>query len=458
MKTQRCKLPSTSCTLTYSPPKRSSPNALALHRTNTASPHSGSMAGRREKAKKLTIQTSNTTPSGAAAATASDDPESTRNDEYRGLPQSIKSAPIRPSGYQHAAQNARLPPPSAVAYQRRASGQAYDNSHALSSSHPAYPPSRGMGAGGRDYAPLTAGPRMGFPPEARMHPSQLGQRRLSPILSASDGPPTSLPPMRELPPPPHSAGFANNPNNRSWPPPPPSARPRERPADVVANKANFLGLFEVFYDSLADSNILQSNLEDQIRRSAVLLNSLSQSSSVFESMIDRRLNEMCTSLTGDLQVLEGRIERLEQAYESSQGSNLPPLTPHLHSSLAQQQHRNPPTHSAMHGLTEAAAAGQNAPDRRHSLADLSSIASSSATTGPQPTSAATAARSASNFRDTTASAKSRLELLEQSATSLLDSRLSSHATSNLRGNEEQQQHRPASTNSEALPSSRSTHQ
>lgn len=397
------------------------------------------MAGKREKAKTLTIQTS--TPNPPAQALSAEDAAEARLDEQRGLSQSIKSAPIRPSGYQYAAQNARLPPPQAGPHQRRASGP-YELPPPLSQT--GYPRRFSAQSGLRDYAPLTAGPRIGFPPDARLHPSQLGPRRLSPILSASDGPPTSLPPMRDAPPPPppQSAGFANSQWGPGPPPPAAPARLRDR-ADMAASKANFLGLFEVFYDSLADSSVLQSNLEEQIRRSAVLLSSLSQSSSVFESMIDRRLNEMCTSLTGDLQVLEGRIERLEQAFETSQGSHLPPLTPHL-STLAQQQHHNPS--AAAHS-----SAAQSTEHRRHSLADLSAAAtSSSSNNNAAPALSVSSAHT--DFKDATASAKSRLELLEQSATSLLDSRLSSHATSNLRGNEDRSRQQPqrAASSSDAV--------
>lgn len=100
---------------------------------------------------------------------------------------------------------------------------------------------------------------------------------------------------------------------------PPSAR--LRPSIGSANAAGltpgippkhmFLQLFDTFYDSLSDSKILQSNLEDQIRRSAQLLTLLQQSSTVFEKMLDDRMAGIQKEFTRDLQILENRIERLE---------------------------------------------------------------------------------------------------------------------------------------------------
>jgi hypothetical protein len=78
-----------------------------------------------------------------------------------------------------------------------------------------------------------------------------------------------------------------------------------------APKAAFLSLFETFYDSLADSRVLSGNLDDQLRRSAALLSTLQQSTATFESLLDRRLEDMARSYTKDLQVLETRLERIE---------------------------------------------------------------------------------------------------------------------------------------------------
>ncbi|KAI8446227.1 hypothetical protein BY996DRAFT_6422858 [Phakopsora pachyrhizi] len=98
----------------------------------------------------------------------------------------------------------------------------------------------------------------------------------------------------------------------------------------IPPKNMFLQLFDTFYDSLSDSKILQSNLEDQIRRSAQLLNLLQQSSGVFEKMLDDRVRVIQTEYTRDLQLLEGRIEKLENqsALSADRSVESPPSSPH----------------------------------------------------------------------------------------------------------------------------------
>ena len=171
---------------------------------------------------------------------------------------------------------------------------------------------------------------------------------------------------------------------------------RAEASDRQASKAAFLSLFDTFYDSLADSRVLQVNLEDQIRRSAALLGTLQQSSSVFESLLDKRMADMCQSLTNDLQVLEGRIERLERSSEKN-GVNLPPLTP----SLA--------------GLPQRSFVNQQ---REH----LDQMARRGSQNGP-------------TVAEASAAVAARLERLEHLAGpgEASGAKLSTHATSNLRG-------------------------
>lgn len=80
----------------------------------------------------------------------------------------------------------------------------------------------------------------------------------------------------------------------------------------IPSKQMFLQLFETFYDSLTDCKILQSNLEEHDRRSGQLLTLLQQSSGMFEKMLDDRMSAIQKEFTRDMQVLEGRIERLEE--------------------------------------------------------------------------------------------------------------------------------------------------
>ena len=254
---------------------------------------------------------------------------------------------------------------------------------------------------------------------------------------------------------------------------PPSARPGTAQQDhgqpfqqQPPPKAAFLSLFDHFYDSLADSRILQSNLEDQIRRSAALLGTLQQSSAVFEGLLERRMADMCKSLTADLQVLEGRIERLEHAFESKAGATLPPLTPGLASLQQQQQVRpsGPPTALrrpvlSPHGSSEFLA------QRRASAGHLQQQQQQQAPhTGPhsghhsqhnsrrqslegdaQPIDAHHAPSSASTVAGVSSSIANRLDRLERQAISnsthererddqrTLNVGRSMHAVSNLRG-------------------------
>lgn len=224
----------------------------------------------------------------------------------------IQSAPIRPSGWQANAQMRT----------------AVD--------HPILPPlysAREMHGDERD--------RFHLPPmQVRDHRAFAGasrapnfpDRRLSPILSAGGEPPYSASHSSHIPYPPHSAR---------------EPHPQHRDK-ASASKAAFLGLFDTFYDSLGDSRILQANLEDQIRRSSSLLGTLQQSSAVFESLLERRIAELVRTTTLDFQVLEGRIERLERAYESS-GPSLPPMTPGLASLRDQQQAHGPGEGSLANG-------------------------------------------------------------------------------------------------------------
>ncbi|KAI7943464.1 hypothetical protein MJO28_010992 [Puccinia striiformis f. sp. tritici] len=114
----------------------------------------------------------------------------------------------------------------------------------------------------------------------------------------------------------------NSPSNssHSW------QGPRSRHSVGSASSAGipprhmFLQLFETFYDSLSDCKILQSNLEDHDRRSSQLLNLLQSSSGVFERMLEDRMATMQKEFTRDIQVLEGRIERLEARNSSNDSS------------------------------------------------------------------------------------------------------------------------------------------
>ncbi|KAH9812692.1 hypothetical protein DFH28DRAFT_1061500 [Melampsora americana] len=110
----------------------------------------------------------------------------------------------------------------------------------------------------------------------------------------------------QSPPEPHHSSQQTRPSIGSH-----SSVPSNSSNNQIPPKQMFLQLFDTFYDSLADSRILQSNLEEQIRRSAQLLGLLQQSSTVFEKMLDERVGAVQAEYTRDLQILEARLDRLE---------------------------------------------------------------------------------------------------------------------------------------------------
>jgi hypothetical protein len=79
----------------------------------------------------------------------------------------------------------------------------------------------------------------------------------------------------------------------------------------IPPKQLFLQLFETFYDSLSDCQSLQTKLEDQQERSDQLIKLLQQSSGVFEKMLEERIAALQKEFTRDIQLLERRIESLE---------------------------------------------------------------------------------------------------------------------------------------------------
>ncbi|PWN47290.1 hypothetical protein IE53DRAFT_257246 [Violaceomyces palustris] len=93
--------------------------------------------------------------------------------------------------------------------------------------------------------------------------------------------------------------------------PPPTARLPDHLRSPPSSKTQFLALFSNFYDSLADSRTLKATLEDQIKRSNTLLQTLQRSSRVLEETVDRRLREERIIWEGRVRGLEGRVRELE---------------------------------------------------------------------------------------------------------------------------------------------------
>ena len=94
--------------------------------------------------------------------------------------------------------------------------------------------------------------------------------------------------------------------------PPPTARLPEHLRSPPSSKTQFLSLFSNFYDSLTDSRTLKATLEDQVRRSNTLLQTLQKSSRVLELTVDRRVREERTLWEAKVHSLEQRCLRLEK--------------------------------------------------------------------------------------------------------------------------------------------------
>lgn len=93
--------------------------------------------------------------------------------------------------------------------------------------------------------------------------------------------------------------------------PPPTARLPEHLRSPPSSKAHFLSLFSDFYDSLYDSRTLKATLEDQIKRSNTLLQTLQSSRRVLEETVERRVREERVLWEGRVRGLEARVRELE---------------------------------------------------------------------------------------------------------------------------------------------------
>lgn len=140
--------------------------------------------------------------------------------------------------------------------------------------------------------------------------------------------PTAYPPrgsLRPSPPPPRAAAGMPpvSPHNTAqiFYGPPPGCPPPQSPAThgppmqapPPSSKAAFLDLFSNFYDSLGDSRVLSRTLDDQLRRSATLLQTLHDSARTLEDAVDRRTRSFMEEVSVDMQGLDRRLARIEQA-------------------------------------------------------------------------------------------------------------------------------------------------
>lgn len=110
----------------------------------------------------------------------------------------------------------------------------------------------------------------------------------------------------------HTTQFARgHPAGRQAYNPPLTARLPDHLRSPPSSKAHFLSLFSDFYDSLYDSRTLKATLEDQIKRSNTLLQTLQSSRRVLEETVERRVREERVLWEGRVRGLEARVRELE---------------------------------------------------------------------------------------------------------------------------------------------------
>ncbi|RIA92788.1 hypothetical protein C1645_46652 [Glomus cerebriforme] len=97
------------------------------------------------------------------------------------------------------------------------------------------------------------------------------------------------------------------------------------------SKESFIHLFDSFYDTVADTRSLKTTLEDQIRKTTTLLQTLQASGSMIESLVRGHFREMQREVVKDLMTLEKRLSKVEERMRSGAAvvgmSPSPPLDP-----------------------------------------------------------------------------------------------------------------------------------
>ncbi|CAG8645115.1 7376_t:CDS:2, partial [Funneliformis mosseae] len=97
------------------------------------------------------------------------------------------------------------------------------------------------------------------------------------------------------------------------------------------SKESFIHLFDSFYDTVADTRSLKTTLEDQIRKTTTLLQTLQASGSMIESLVRGHFREMQREVVNDLMTLEKRLSKVEERIRSSAAvvgmGPSPPLDP-----------------------------------------------------------------------------------------------------------------------------------
>ncbi|CAG8595186.1 16738_t:CDS:2 [Cetraspora pellucida] len=119
-----------------------------------------------------------------------------------------------------------------------------------------------------------------------------------------------------------AASIRSNPSNPSNLNSPTSVSNEEKPS-----KESFIHLFDNFYDTVSDTRSLKTTLEDQIRRTTTLLQTLQASGAMIESLVRGHFREMKREVIKDMTALEKRLSKIEERVLSNAANTGMSLSP-----------------------------------------------------------------------------------------------------------------------------------
>ncbi|CAG8664129.1 12370_t:CDS:2, partial [Racocetra persica] len=116
-----------------------------------------------------------------------------------------------------------------------------------------------------------------------------------------------------------AASIRSNPSNLNSPT---SVSNEERPS-----KESFINLFDNFYDTVSDTRSLKTTLEDQIRKTTTLLQTLHASGAMIESLVHGHFREMKREVIKDMTALEKRLSKIEERVHNNAANTGMSLSP-----------------------------------------------------------------------------------------------------------------------------------
>ncbi|KAI8145894.1 hypothetical protein BJV82DRAFT_602655 [Fennellomyces sp. T-0311] len=220
----------------------------------------------------------------------------------------------------------QLPKPSSLLLKRSAGQQHHKAPTNLTIFTPSY--ARGGGDAIRSAPLHPRGSKQNTGILQQRH-QQNPQHRVSKVVKKRAQPPaTAAPwqrqaPQTEFPSPPivpsqqrcppqylRTATFPKTPMTNPPPPPQPAtAVPAPPTTAILSKKQQFLQPFEMLYDNIEQTRQLKSSLDDHIRRSSSLIQTLQSSSSMVEALVRRHVRE---AMHQQLQEYANRVDWLEK--------------------------------------------------------------------------------------------------------------------------------------------------